>query len=363
MTLAYDFENLCAEVIERMGFDVKREVRYIPKIYLDIVAEKDGQIQLVVEVKLLPGNRSSLAALREIVSRTTSSLSTYTFGPESVLLILSGEIEPEHKEWLETEYRIKIWGSVELRAKAAPFPDLTRRIESFLAKTASLRRISRQQAEPHPEEFSCSQQSDPEDPSDEQYQTEQPRGDQLAAKLKATARGNKGAKSYEDIVREIIQYLFGMHLLDPRPQNRLEGGLSVLDVVFRVSPGHPFWDTLTRDFRARVIVFECKNYNNPIKPAQLYSTERYISIGALRPICFIVSRLRPHTHTELAAAGAMREGGKLFVFLDDGDLCEMLRIRDAQLRLASESRHLDLANDPTVILDQKIYDFLGRLPR
>ena len=94
-----------------------------------------------------------------------------------------------------------------------------------------------------------------------------------------------------------------------------------------------FWETLTRDFRARVVVFECKNYSEPLGPLEVYTTERYMSLGALRPICFVLSRKPVHAHAELAAFGAMRKfGGKLLIFLSDEDLVAMLRMRAAQLR-------------------------------
>jgi len=110
------------------------------------------------------------------------------------------------------------------------------------------------------------------------------------------------------------------------------------------------------------MVFECKNYSKPIQPEQIYTTERYVSAGALRPICFLLTRSKPHKHTELAAYGAMREGGKMFVFLDDDDVCKMLAVRDAQLRLTKDDPAY-FEDDPTIVLDQTIYDFLGRMPR
>lgn len=57
----------------------------------------------------------------------------------------------------------------------------------------------------------------------------------------------------------------------------------------------------------------------------------------------------------------MREAGKLLIFLSDKDLGEMLEVRDAQI---SDSKDpVDQDNDPTILLDQKIYDFIARLPR
>ncbi|MER9544682.1 hypothetical protein NKI72_21780 [Mesorhizobium sp. M0437] len=162
-----------------------------------------------------------------------------------------------------------------------------------------------------------------------------------------------------------MNYLFGDYLVDPRPQSRTEDGLDILDLVYRVRAGHPFWDTLTRDFRTRAIIFECKNYSDGITPGQIYSTERYVNAAALRSVCFLVSRAVPHENAELAAFGAMREGGKLFVLLHDAHLEEMLAIRQTQRQLQAKegSPVRDFANDPSEILDQAIYDFLTRMGR
>jgi hypothetical protein len=110
-----------------------------------------------------------------------------------------------------------------------------------------------------------------------------------------------------------------------------------------------------------VVIFECKNYAGQVGPQHSYTTERYVGVGALRPICFLLSRQPPHEHAELAAAGAMRETGKLLVFLSDVDLIAMLKIKDVQLARTTNIPKPD--NDPTIVLDQKIYEFIARLPR
>jgi hypothetical protein len=112
---------------------------------------------------------------------------------------------------------------------------------------------------------------------------------------------------------------------------------------------------------------------------QVHSTERYMSTNAMRPICFVLSREPPHRHALIAAYGALREGGKLLVFLSDDDLIEMLKLRDAQLTNARLTNALlmneKLTNvnqtkvdiyqgyDPSIVIEQKIYKFLAETPR
>jgi hypothetical protein len=252
---------------------------------------------------------------------------------------------------------LDIWDRQRLRSKAHRFPRFSTELSRFFK---DLQEFETQRDRKYPSDTSADLGKPK--PDFEEIPAKTRNGAALCLELHTVPAGKKGAKRYENLIEEIINYLFDDYLLDPRPQSRLEDKLSILDVIYRVRPGHPFWDTLTRDFRARVMVFECKNYSQPIQPDQVYSTERYVSAGALRPICFLVTRKKPHKHAELAAFGAMREGGKLFVFLDDQDLCEMLKVRDVQLRLEKDDdSYFD--NDPTIVLDQKIYDFLGRMPR
>ncbi|WP_198148460.1 hypothetical protein [Elstera litoralis] len=198
-----------------------------------------------------------------------------------------------------------------------------------------------------------------------EYETDSevaPKGRELIDKLSKIPGGTKSSKDYEAICRDIIDYIFGRDLRDGRSQKRTSEGGDIFDLIYRVSPKHPFWITLTRDFRARVILFECKNYTDPIDPVQVFTTERYLSASALRPICFVLSRKPVNKNAIMAASGAMRESGKLLVFLSDDDLGKMLLAKDAQIEKGGSLEYME-ENDPAEILDQIIYDFIAGIPR
>jgi hypothetical protein len=342
-----------------MGYETSREVQLSQHFLLDILAQKNDEIAFAIDVKLVTENPATLSELRNITSRSKALLSRHAFPAHKVLLIVSCFAEPEHISWLEAEFGIKIWDRHRLKEQADRFRRLSSEIDKFFREFQPFESSGAQ----HDRRRRSGTTPNAEMPIDLGVIEEAKlRASELCSELHGIPAGKKGAKQYERLITDIINYLFDDYLVDPRPQNRLEDRLSILDIIYRVRPGHPFWDTLTRDFRARVMVFECKNYSQPIQPDQIYSTERYVSAGALRPICFLVTRKKPHKHAELAAFGAMREGGKLFIFLDDQDICEMLTVRDVQLRL-SKNDDTYFENDPTVVLDQKIYDFLGRMPR
>lgn len=348
------FEDLCALVLSRLGFRVSRHVRFRHDQVvgdIDIVANGPGGDDRLVEVKWSANPRVTLGQVRDW-SASFVNLGWRT-PDETRLIIASGSIAPSRRTWAESEFALTIWDRTIL-SQHAEKAGVADQVQQFLDDSddyyAQLRKTkSGTGIEPELEE--------------EIVRLRGPdRGQELLARLKATKPGKDGAKAYEAVCLHIIDYLFAPYLLDPRPQSRTEDDLNVMDIVYRVSPRHPFWSTLTRDFRARVIVFECKNYSKPIGPMQVYTTDRYMSVAALRSVCFLLSRKAPHPHAELAASGAMRDMGKLIVFLSDVDLAKMIAVRRAQIKDLADGGD-PLENDPTIILDEKIYSFIARLPR
>ncbi len=351
------FEKLVGKVLEQRGYDVELRTSrpFGPRLRfgeIDVLARNDNGEVLPVEVKLSMRDQVSLSQLRDAGS-VAGSLKDVAVKTRP-LLVYGALIEASRREWAEQEFQIEIWDREVLLERAGRVRDeldiLFRRLDDQRAKYESARTATYERA---PLAAPTEAAAEPE---------VEPQGKALIAALVALPAGKKDAKTYETICRDIIAYLFSDDLRDPRSQKRTSDGLNVYDLVYRVSPKHPFWVTLTRDFRARVVLFECKNYGKPIGAMQVFTTERYLSAGALRPVCFVLSRKSAHPHAVQAASGAMRESGKLLVFLSDADLIKMLRAKDAQVREGGSPQEME-ANDPTEILDQTIYDFIAGLPR
>lgn len=73
-------------------------------------------------------------------------------------------------------------------------------------------------------------------------------------------------------------------LLGWRRQSAIENGYQRVDLIARLQPVRSaFWTTLSADFRARYVVFEFKNYTDPIGQDQIYAT-------ALRSVAIIIAR-------------------------------------------------------------------------
>lgn len=357
-----EFESLIADLLSQRGFaNVEREARvslggHVREI--DVLAEEPGDKVVPVEVKLVGGPRLDLRRLREM-SVQTANLHPHAKGSPP-LLVTASCVNAAHREWAESEFRIEIWDRNDILQRAGTlqpkFEQLFDKLDRAYEKSARSSRLGVGTA------ISEALAMISESPLAAAEPTGKPRGEDLIRRLEAIHPGQEEAKNYEATCQDIIDYVFGEDLRDGRSQLRTEDGLNIYDMIYRVRPVHPFWATLTRDFRARVVLFECKNYSGPISPMQVFTSERYLSASAMRPICFLLSRSEPHAHAVQAAFGAMRESGKLLIFLSDSDLVQLIRAKDAQLDAKGDKSEM-LANDPTELLDQKIYNFIAGMPR
>ncbi|RWD74800.1 hypothetical protein [Mesorhizobium sp.] len=367
------FHRLCLRLFDALGYEVAAETLQ-GEVRIDASVRKDEE-HLLVEFVVVPARRPGLGILRDKVAGARAQM-VETGSSARQRVLLSCMLDPAHLEWLQSEFDMEIWGRErildELAALPADYQSLKKDFQEFVAKLRRLELVTLRASKndvagttaPAPPPLPGFAES-PVSPLDFGEAEEFSKYGDLRKRLVDTKRGPSHAKAYEVLIQDIVRYLFGDFLVDPRPQRRTERGLDFMDITYRVRSGHPFWDTLTRDFRTRAIIFECKNYTKGITPSQIYSTERYVNVGALRSVCFLVSREKPHEHAELAAFGAMREGGKLFVLLDDSHLHQMLNIRETQLRREAEKKTLkrDFEDDPSEVLDQAIYDFLTRMGR
>lgn len=315
----FEFEDLVADLFERQGFDVQREVR-VGGFEVDLLIERDGRRSVVEVSAMSPG--TSMAKIRADAERLRA-LQTIETEITNPIIVVASELTPKAKAWAEQQYGLEVWDSRTLSQAAMPFPEIAQRLELFgKAPAASPRKASE-------DETNVS----------------------LQKTLADHIRENTLSPSeYETLCMSAFAHLFDPHLYGFKPQAKTTDGGNRYDFICRIQPGDPFWDSVRQDFRTKAILFECKNYNDQIGPDQIYSTERYLFSGALRTVCILTSRLGASDAAIRAAQGAMRETGKLIILLSNADLIEMLKLRP-QERAAED------------FLDKRIWDFIVSLPR
>lgn len=150
------------------------------------------------------------------------------------------------------------------------------------------------------------------------------KGTILIDELMAIPVGNVKWADFENKCVEILKYLFDNDLSVWKQQQRTDDELSRFDTICRVNSQDDFWRAIVSSFNSRYLLFEFKNYSDPIPQGQIYTTERYLYPKALRGTAIIIARNGAHTNAISAAKGALREHGKLIMILDQLDLVQMI---------------------------------------
>ncbi len=104
------------------------------------------------------------------------------------------------------------------------------------------------------------------------------------------------------------------------------------------------------DLHSRYVVFEFKNYTEPITQYEVVTTERYLYPSALRNVAIIISPKGCSESANKVIRGAMREHGKLLISLTVNDMAMLLIGKDN-------------GADPNTYLFQRVDDFLLSLGR
>jgi hypothetical protein len=176
------------------------------------------------------------------------------------------------------------------------------------------------------------------------------KGQQLAAALKAVPAGKKGAREFETKCFDALQYIFETDFSNWSKQKVTDGGISRYDVIARISSGHDFWRSIVAYFRSWYVIFEFKNFSQKISQGQVFTTERYLFVGAMRTVAFIVSRKGADKNALAVTRGAVRDSGKLIIHLSLDDIFKMLDMKDN-------------SDDPNGFLFDHLDDMLMRLER
>lgn len=223
---------------------------------------------------------------------------------------------------------IKVWDLSELERLSANHEDLERELEELVAET-SLDDV-----------FPLKSKS-----------VEVKSGTRIAEELSRVPDGQAGWADFEKLCQEAVEKLFGNEIQELNRQSRTTDALHRMDLIGRIATNSDsFWSIIERDFRARYVVFEFKNYSNPIGQSEIYTTEKYLFTNALRPVAIIIARNGANAGASSAIEGSLREQGKLILVVSLVELQLMLR-------------RVDQGDSPDTILFEKMDGLLMKLGR
>lgn len=143
-----------------------------------------------------------------------------------------------------------------------------------------------------------------------------------------SGKENQSDKEYERICTDIIKFLFETEFYKVSEQHKTEDEMFRMDLLCSLKGTTEFWRFLISFYHTRFVVFEYKNYKEPISQNLIYITEKYLFPVALRNVAFIVSRKGFDLNAQKAALGCLRESGKLIISIDEDDLIKMVSLKE-----------------------------------
>ncbi len=344
-SLYEDFEMLVKKILERNGFKVENMLQNEGYDFL----AKIGNTATYVEVKLYKRKLPKLDLLRQAYRRLLAQKDDdYT----KLVLVISSYVTPSLKAEILKESGVVVWDAKTLFALAFDFSILYYELESILTRAFNEQLDDliliddkfKSEIIPSLKNLSAPIKQ-------KQIDNE---GEKLCRELNSLQPGTKDATNYERKCTEILKYLFDnntdLTLWEEQPTT--EDGLHRFDLLCRIISSHhnTFWTELAHDFHTRYVLFEFKNYTEEIKQGQIYTTEKYLFLTALRSVSFMITRKGADANAIKAAKGALKEAGKLIIILTNEDICGMLKMKSE-------------GDEPAIILREKIDEMLRTLTR
>ncbi|WP_448700883.1 restriction endonuclease [Mucilaginibacter sp. AW1-3] len=354
----FAFGNKFEQIIERMlrsfNFKVEPEVRQtsaLKRFVIDLLVERN-QSTTLIEVKFYRSKKGVANAVRNAAEQLKRLLTAYK-KPASGLLIIAAYSSQELRDelanagillWDRSDiYNLIKFGLADARL-LENFEQLLNEAKQGLDTEEVFADVILTQRSPDTYFAGL------ETPFRPGYSLPPPPGRDYCGELNAIPPGQPGWRDYELKCIEILRYLFEDDLNNWHTQTTTDDAMSRFDMICRIVSANDFWRSLIQSFQSRYVLFEFKNYVEPIGQDQIYTTERYLYLRGLRSVAFIITRNGGSERAVNAAKGALREHGKLILILANKDLCEMLRMK-------AEGKV------PTDYLSDKLDDFLITLSR
>lgn len=299
------FVNIAKKIFNLYNFDVKPQVR-IGSFIADFIAEYKNN-KYLVEVKYFNSSIAPSHIIEKAVDRLNLCVKQYD-GKITPVLIINGIATEKLKETkgllvidiANILYLVK--DNNELKKQL---------LSTFQFSTVGITPLS-------VEIF--------DNPKTVDKQEEENLEKEFIEKLKQWEPTKNTYEQYQDLCCEIVDYLFKDDLLFKGKQRLSNGGLYRFDLIYKVRDNQTkgVWNTITRYFNSKYIIFEFKNYESKITQEEIYTTDKYLYLEALRGVAIIISCKGADKNSQKAISGTLRENGKLILSISNDDLIEML---------------------------------------
>lgn len=298
---AYWFEDYVANIFREAGYVVEQDKRLENgRSDIDIVAEKDDK-KYCIEVKF---SRVIDKAIERIciISESCGMIP---------ILVSAYDVTEKKREYYQKEYPELILLDISNLMFAVQYS--TKLTNELIARLPySVEDINPQKGFI---EINCFQHDD--------YTNS------LIKEISLCKSGRTTFNTYEKLCYKLLENAFSEDLALWREQQKSNKDLYRFDLLCRIKDDNQktFWSILERYFNSKYIIFEFKNYSEPITQKEVYTTEKYLYAKALRSVGIIISANGYEENAYWAAKGSLRENGKLIILLDTDDLIAMNKMK------------------------------------
>jgi hypothetical protein len=352
---AKEFEDNVFEILRSIYSDLYRE-----KDGFDIIIGDDSNQKSYIEVKFSSNYEIGAHIIMGWADKLYSDAFFTVTGESTTILITSCYVPDPVIISVFERYKIHIYDIRSLLELSLVDISLRDKLEIFLFENVinfkspiEIYKFDKKPIQPPPKKqpvISVFNAHTPKDQHIPKPGLDSKKEHEFCNRLKSLRPGKEYFKDYENLLTEILKYLFETDIVNWKSQKRTESDLNIFDLIGRITSKSLFLSQLQSDFSSKFIVFEFKNYTDPIPANTIYTTERYLYKTGLRNIAYIISRKGPSANAIIAARGTLKESGKLILFLSDGDLCKMIEQKAVK-------------EDFYSILEEKLDDFLMELDR
>jgi hypothetical protein len=150
----------------------------------------------------------------------------------------------------------------------------------------------------------------------------------LKRKLAAIRPGRERAAEYQQLVLEVLNYLFNPELIDGEPEVRTVDGTERRDIIFTNDSDESFWDYVRAEHGGILVMFEAKNTDD-LELANVNQTATYLGDRIGRLGIIVTRRSTPKTiqRKMFSVWNDSAPNRKVILTLDDEQICELLDLR------------------------------------
>ena len=343
------FENIVRSTFKINGYNIINKVFNSEQASeFDFTINKND-LSAFVEIKLYESKIAKPDILKIACANLLDIENRNKYG---LILVVSNFIPKDLKKEFVSEYGVRIYDLQDLLILSKKDTELYFSLQSFLSEALNFT-VSDFESFENEKANNSTKIEILVPKSTPKKKIETKKANNFCAELNAIDPGKEDFKKYENKCIEILKYLFqpSGELSLWKEQLQSEDGLHRKDLLCRFNKTNKtYWNDIYLDFHSRYVVFEFKNYTDPITQKEVYTTEKYLYVKALHSIAIIISPKGGSDNAYKAAKGALKEAGKLILLLDNKDMCEMLKLKES-------------AEDPAILISQRIDEMLITMNR